>query len=653
MLTALQIFAVSQFVSAVATLALLFPVMNVELLIPRTIPNIRYLAFAVILTSCFSLLASQDYNNYNYLFIVNCFSWIIATAIITNHRRQFVLNWMNVIVECLFTTMLVLQANVSNVYGIFQLVFLVCRSICILIFLTILISRYRSKYYQHLKKLMPFLIPKGNRRIQIYILLSLMWLLSARVVNVMLPLQYKQIIDSLTGDKQQYVEFILIYTAINILQGGNGLISSLQSFCFIPVRQYISKSVGVATFNHLHNLSMAFHINRKTGEILRIMDRGTSSISNLMQAIIFMFVPIVIDIVVAITYFVIAFNAYFGLIIFVALFLYMLITIVITEWRVKLRRDMINADNKMNQIAVDSLLNFETVKLYSAEQYETDRYSNAVDSYNKADFATSASLNLLNASQNVIICGCTLTGALYAAYLVNHGQITVGDFVLFISYLQQLYGPLNYFGTLYRQIAQNLVDLEKMIELLDHEADVQDDPNATVLKIKGGSIKIQDCSFSYGNQVDVLKNISLEIPGGSSAALVGSSGSGKSTLMKLLFRFYDLSRGTITIDGQNILQVGQKSLRSRIGIVPQDPVLFNDTLMYNVRYSRPTATDQEVYEACKLAQIHDKILQFPDKYQTMVGERGLRLSGGEKQRIAIARTFLKNPSIIFFDVIYD
>ena len=643
--------AAIQFASALFTLLMLYPVMNEQLLIPRTIPNIRYLAFAMILTSCISLLTFVEYNEYNHIFLVNCFSWVIASSIITNHRRQFMLNWLNLIVEFLFSICLAFLINVEDIKGIISLVFLIIRFLSLFIFSFILLSRIQSRYYTHFKKLLPFLIPKNDVKIHFYIVLSLFWLILARVVNVLLPIQYKHIVDSLTGDKQFYVEYIIVYTLINILQGGNGILGSLQSFCFIPVRQHISKSIGVATFSHLHNLSMNFHINRKTGEILRIMDRGVQSISQIIQSVIFQILPIIIDITVAIAYFVFAFNAYFGLILAAAMFLYILFTILITEWRSKLRREMINADNKMSQIAVDSLLNFETVKLYNAEPYETNRYATAVDEYNVTEFKSAASLNLLNSAQNAVICMCTLVGALYAGYLVVHQKISVGDFILFITYLNQLYQPLNFFGTFYRIIAQNLVDLEKLIDLMEHEAEVKDDEDCEILRIKGGEIQVNNVSFSYNNMEDVLKNISFKIPAGSSAALVGASGGGKTTVMKLLFRFYDATRGSILIDGQDILKVAQHSLRSRIGIVPQDCVLFNDTILYNVRYSRPTASDSEVYEACKLAQIHDKIMQFPQQYKTVVGERGLRLSGGEKQRIAIARTFLKNPNIIFFDVL--
>eukprot|EP00835_Amoeboradix_gromovi_P001106 NODE_44_length_28780_cov_0.148496.p3 type:complete len:656 gc:universal NODE_44_length_28780_cov_0.148496:19542-21509(+) len=650
-LTILQIFATTQLLVSIASLLFIFPIMNEQLLIPRVIPNIRYFAFAVVVNSLCILMINYS-SEYNYLFIFNCCSLIIASSVITNHRRQYFVNWMNVVIELLFTITYATSLKLSSFVEILQLLFVIIRFLTSFIFILILFSRIQSKYYLHFKKLLPFLIPKTDRKIQCLILLSLVFLLSARVVNLLLPLQYKHIVDSLTGNAQFYVEYIVVYTVINLLQGGNGLLASLQNISFIPVRQFISKSVGVAAFSHLHHLSISFHVGRKTGEILRIMDRGVGSIGNILQSFIFNVLPIIIDISIAIGYFVIAFDLYFGLILFIAMFLYILFTILITEWRTKLRRAMIDADNKMSQIAVDSLLNFETVKLYNNEEFETNRYGESVDAYNKHDFKSFLSLSILNMAQNAVICFCTLTVALYAGYLVNHGTIGVGDFVMLITYLQQLYQPLNFFGTFYRIVAQNLVDLEKLIDLMELDNEVSDVSDAEVLRIEGGEIKIKDLSFSYDGAVDVLKHINMTIKAGESVALVGSSGGGKSTLIKVLFRFYDASRGSVLIDGQDVLKVKQNSLRSRIGVVPQDIALFNETILYNVRYSRPSATDEQVYEACRLAQIHDKIIGFPMGYQTIVGERGLRLSGGEKQRLAIARTFLKDPAIIFYDVLY-
>eukprot|EP00834_Sanchytrium_tribonematis_P005318 NODE_314_length_9990_cov_0.963401.p2 type:complete len:663 gc:universal NODE_314_length_9990_cov_0.963401:4187-6175(+) len=647
----IKIFTGIQFGASLLTIVCLYSVSDQQPLInnARLIPNLRYLAFAMILMSSVELLLTQEL--ISYIFVFNCFSWLISSSIITQHRRQKVFNWLNIVAELLFTASLACELKIENYFDIIILITVCIRALCLLIFVLVS-ARTKNKYFSHLKKLLPFLIPKSELKIQMYIFLSLMCLVGARVVNVLLPLQYKHVIDSLQNKDRFPVDIILLYAFINLLQGGSGYLASLQSFCFIPVRQFITRSIGVATFQHLHHLSMEFHINRKTGEVLRVMDRGTNSLSSIMQSALFNVLPIIIDISVAIGYFIIVFDAYFGLILFCAMFFYIFFTILITEWRSSLRRKMIDSDNLMSQIAVDSLLNFETVKLYNAEEYETKRYADSVDSYNKSDWRSSASLNLLNASQNTVICLCTLFGALYAGLLVHHGKITIGDFVMFITYLNQLYTPLNFFGTFYRIVAQNMVDLEKLIDLMEIEADIKDDENAEILKIRGGHLEIENLSFSYDGRGDALKEINIAVPPGKSGALVGSSGSGKSTIMKLLFRFYECTRGVIKIDGQDIRKVSQKSLRSRIGIVPQDCVLFNDSILYNVRYSRPTATDDEVFEACKQAQIHDKILTFPDGYQTKVGERGLRLSGGEKQRIAIARTFLKNPPIIFFDEVF-
>ncbi|KAI9142821.1 P-loop containing nucleoside triphosphate hydrolase protein [Paraphysoderma sedebokerense] len=489
-------------------------------------------------------------------------------------------------------------------------------------------------------------------------------LILGRVVNVFVPVltlflsrnlnfSDHKVVDTLTGTPGHPPRFawdqILIFVVLRLLQGGVGLLQNIQSFMWIPIGQYTTKQISVAMFKHLHSLSLRFHITRKTGEILRVLDRGTSSIVSLLQSILFNIVPVLVDISVAVAFFITMFDIYFGIIVAVTMLGYIAATVSITEWRTKFRREMIELDNRSNQIGVDSLLNFETVKYYCAEDFETDRYSKAIDSYQIADFRSSASLNFLNTTQNFIINGGLLVGSLLCAYRVVQGVLTVGDFVLYLTYISQLYGPLNWFGTMYRMIQQNFIDMEKMLKLFEEDGDIKDAPMANELVLKGGSIVFDNVSFSYDPRHPALKNINFKIPAGSTVALVGPSGGGKSSILKLLFRFYDVKSGRILIDGQDIRSISQRSLRQAVGVVPQDTVLFNESVGYNIRYAKPTATDEEVYQAAKAAQIHEKILSFPDKYETVVGERGLRLSGGEKQRVAIARTILKDPAIILLD----
>ncbi|CAG8739888.1 20583_t:CDS:10, partial [Gigaspora rosea] len=396
-------------------------------------------------------------------------------------------------------------------------------------------------------------------------------------------------------------------------------------------------------------LSLSYHINRKTGEVLRVMDRGTSSIISLLNQILFQIFPVIVDIVVAVAFFVIEFGWVFGLIVFITMFLYILATICITEWRTKFRREMIELDNDSRAKAVDSLLNFETVKYYNAERFEVQRYDDAIKKYQIADYKVSSSLNLLNLSQNLVITVGMLTGCLLCAYKVTEHIFTVGDFILFVTYISQLYSPLNFFGTYYRMIQQNFVDMEKMLDLFKEQQSVQDVPGAPDLKVTEGAVVFENVGFAYDPRNPALKNISFSIPKGKTVALVGPSGGGKSTILRLLFRFYDVGSGRILIDGQDIRLVKQESLRRNIGVVPQDTVLFNDTIFYNIHYGNIKASEDDVYKAAKAAQIHDRIKTFPDDYQTRVGERGLRLSGGEKQRVAIARTILKDPAIILLD----
>ncbi|KAJ3183991.1 Homocysteine S-methyltransferase 1 [Gaertneriomyces sp. JEL0708] len=534
-----------------------------------------------------------------------------------------------------------------------------------------------SEFSAHFKKLVPFIWPTGKHSLKLKLMIIACFglLVIGRVVNLLVPLQYKRVVDSLggamgygvgksthsgngggeapgNGSGPSEIPYgpILMFVLLRFLSSGVGALNTLQSFLWIPVGQFTTRQISVKMFEHLHDLSLRFHLNRKTGEILRVQDRGVASIVSLFSSILFNIVPTLADITIACFYFTIEFDMYFGFIVFTTMGLYIFCTIVITEWRTKYRRIANLLDNAMEAKAVDSLLNFETVKYYNAEEFEVNQYRKAVKEYQKADFTSSISLSVLNTTQNVIIQVGLLVGCLLCAKRIVYDKtMTVGDFVLYLSYITQLYGPLNWFGNYYRVIQKNFVDMEKMLDLFKEPVEIVDKPDAKPLVVKGGEVVFERVSFAYDPRRPVLDNVSFTVPAGATVALVGPSGSGKSTILRLLFRFYDVQQGSVKIDGQDLRDVQQKTLRGIIGVVPQDTVLFNDSIRYNLRYGRPGASDHDVLVTAEAAQIHDRILSFPDGYETKVGERGLRLSGGEKQRVAIARTLLKNPAIILLD----
>ncbi|KDR08849.1 ATP-binding cassette sub-family B member 6, mitochondrial isoform X3 [Zootermopsis nevadensis] len=503
--------------------------------------------------------------------------------------------------------------------------------------------------------LAPFLWPKKDLPLQFRVLFCFLLLAVGRVINLYVPIYSKLIVDSMAAENPRFRwDWVLIYVGFKFLQGGGtggmGLLNNIRSFLWIRIQQYTTREVEVELFKHLHGLSLRWHLSRKTGEVLRVMDRGTDSINNLLNYILFSILPTITDILVAVGYFISAFNGWFGLIVFVTMSLYIVATILVTEWRTKFQRRMNLADNAQTARSVDSLLNFETVKYYGAENYEVESYREAILNYQTEEWKSTVTQNILNTVQNVIVCGGLLTGSLLCVHMVVTNQgLTIGDYVLFASYIIQLYVPLNWFGTFYRAIQKNFVDMENMFDLMREEQEVIDAPGAGPLSVKRGTVEFHNVSFGYIPDRIVLKNISFTVPAGKTVAFVGPSGSGKSTVIRLLFRFYDVDSGSIVIDGQNIKTVLQASLRQAIGVVPQDTVLFNNSIKYNIQYGRISASDEDIVAAAKHADIHDRILTFPDAYETKVGERGLKLSGGEKQRVAIARTLLKSPSIVLLD----
>jgi ATP-binding cassette subfamily B protein len=492
------------------------------------------------------------------------------------------------------------------------------------------------------------------------VLLALTFLLSAKLANVGVPLVMKEIVDALSINLRDPRAIVVLPAAMLVSYGllriCTTLFTELREFVFAKVTQSAVRKIALQVFRHLHSLSLRFHLERQTGGMTRDIERGSRGVSSLVSYTLYSILPTLVEIALVLTILAAKYEIWFTGITVVALASYITWSVAVTEWRTNFRRVMNDLDSKANVKAIDSLLNYETVKYFGNEEYEAKRYDQSMANWESAAVKSQTSLSLLNTGQSVIIA-CAVTAIMWRATLgVVNGTMTLGDLVLVNAFMIQLYIPLNFLGVLYREIKQSLADMERMFTLLNQHREVADKPGAPALHVQGASIRFEHVNFSYEPKRQILFDVDFEVPAGKTVAVVGHSGSGKSTLARLLFRFYDVndnidgvSGGRILINGQDIREVTQGSLRRAIGIVPQDTVLFNDTIYYNIAYGNTAASRDDVIAAARAASIHDFVETLPDKYDTMVGERGLKLSGGEKQRVAIARAILKNPAILIFD----
>ncbi len=509
--------------------------------------------------------------------------------------------------------------------------------------------------WRTMRRVAPYLWPDGQAWVKWRVVIAIVMLVIAKVISVGTPFLYKGAVDFLSGEGAADGAWMLAMGAIGltVAYGMARLMTvgfqQLRDVVFAKVGQRALRALALETFTHIHRLSMRYHITRKTGGLSRIIERGVKGVEFLLRFMLFSIGPLVLELLFIAVIFFVVFDVWYLAVVMATIALYVWFTFKVTEWRVKIRKEMNDQDTDANQKAIDSLLNFETVKYFGAEQREASRYDAAMEGYEAAALKTSYSLAALNFGQSFFITTGLVAVMVMAAMGVQAGQLTVGDFVMVNAYMIQITMPLNFLGTVYREIRQSLVDMSEMFDLLEQPAEVSDKPGAEVLNVQGGNVELNDVVFGYEPQRPILKGVSLNVPAGGSVAIVGPSGSGKSTVGRLLFRFYDVLDGALLIDGKDVRDVTQNSLHAQIGVVPQDTVLFNDTIYYNIAYGRPDATRTEVEAAAKAANIHDFISSLPDGYDTTVGERGLKLSGGEKQRVGIARTLLKNPPILLLD----
>jgi ATP-binding cassette subfamily B protein len=501
----------------------------------------------------------------------------------------------------------------------------------------------------------PYLWPDGQGWVKRRVVVALLMLVAAKIISVMTPWIYKLAVDALSAESANDPVWMMtlgaagLTVAYGVARLGAVAFGELRDAVFVRVGQRALRRLALETFTHIHQLSLRYHITRKTGGLSRIIERGVKGVDFLLRFLLFSIGPLILELGMVSVIFAVVFGWQYAAVVVVTIAIYVWFTFAVTEWRVKLRREMNDQDTDANQKAVDSLLNYETVKYFNAETREGARYDAAMQRYEAAAVKTGMSLAALNAGQSFLITSGLVIVMVMAARGVQAGVLTVGDFVMVNAYMIQITMPLNFLGTVYREIRQALVDMGEMFGLLGQPAEVVDAPEARPLVMNGGEIVFDQVRFAYEPTREILKGVSFRVGPGQKVALVGHSGSGKSTIGRLLFRFYDVTGGTIRIDGQDLRAVTQTSLHAQLGVVPQDTVLFNDTVRYNIAYGKDNATEAEIVAAARAAKIHDFIMSLPEGYDTTVGERGLKLSGGEKQRVGIARTLLKNPPILILD----
>ena len=506
-----------------------------------------------------------------------------------------------------------------------------------------------------IKKVAPYLWPKQQLWVKRRVILALMCLTLAKIVAVSTPFLFKAVVDGLASNGGSNDALMLLIGASGIVfaYGFFRLASvgfgELRDIIFAKVAQRALRSLALETFEHIHALSLRYHISRKTGGLSRVIERGVKGVDFLLRFMLFSIIPLIIELTLVSIILFVVFDIWYLAVVVTTITLYIWFTFTVAEWRVKIRKEMNKQDTEANQKAIDSLLNFETVKYFNAEKIEAARYDESMKRYEAAALKTSYSLSFLNVGQAFLITSGLVAVMIMAAIGVQNGSLTVGDFVMVNAYMIQITMPLNFLGTVYREIRQALVDMSEMFEFLAQSPDVIDSRDAYDLRVIEGRVDFRNVSFGYEHNRIILKNFNLSVKTGQNVAIVGTSGSGKSTIGRLMFRFYDINEGELLIDGNNVKDVTQSSLHSQIGIIPQDTVLFNDTIYYNIAYGNPDADENSVIEAAKSAKIHNFISSLPDGYKTTVGERGLKLSGGEKQRVGIARTLLKNPPILLLD----